>query len=47
MIHGLGTGALRAAVREHLARSPYVVRLEEPEPSRASDGASVAVLRED
>jgi DNA mismatch repair protein MutS2 len=47
VVHGLGTGALRAAVREHLARSPYVVRLEDPEPSRAGDGASVAVLRED
>jgi len=47
VIHGLGTGALRAAVRDHLARSPYVVRLAESAPTRGGDGASVAVLRED
>jgi DNA mismatch repair protein MutS2 len=45
VIHGLGTGALRKAVREHLAASPYVARLEAAEPSEGGDGASVAHLR--
>jgi DNA mismatch repair protein MutS2 len=45
VIHGLGTGALRRAVREHLAASPYVARLEAAEPSEGGDGASVAHLR--
>jgi DNA mismatch repair protein MutS2 len=44
VIHGLGTGALRKAVREHLASSPYVTRLEAAEPSEGGDGASVAHL---
>jgi DNA mismatch repair protein MutS2 len=44
VIHGLGTGALRKAVREHLAASPYVARLEAAEPSEGGDGASVAYL---
>jgi DNA mismatch repair protein MutS2 len=45
VIHGLGTGALRKAVREHLAASPYVSRLEAAEPDEGGDGASVALLR--
>jgi DNA mismatch repair protein MutS2 len=45
VIHGLGTGALRRAVREHLAASPYVARLESAEPGEGGDGASVAILR--
>jgi DNA mismatch repair protein MutS2 len=45
VIHGLGTGALRKAVREHLAISPYVARLESAEPGEGGDGASVAYLR--
>jgi DNA mismatch repair protein MutS2 len=45
VIHGLGTGALRKAVREHLSASPYVSRLESAEPSEGGDGASVAYLR--
>jgi DNA mismatch repair protein MutS2 len=44
VIHGLGTGALRKAVREHLAASPYVTRLEPADPSEGGDGASVAYL---
>jgi DNA mismatch repair protein MutS2 len=44
VIHGLGTGALRKAVREHLAASPYVARLEPAEPGEGGDGASVAYL---
>jgi DNA mismatch repair protein MutS2 len=45
VIHGLGTGALRKAVREHLAASPYVARLESAEPSEGGDGASIAHLK--
>jgi DNA mismatch repair protein MutS2 len=45
VIHGLGTGALRKAVREHLAASPYVARVEAAEPSEGGDGASVAHLK--
>ncbi|HKA16153.1 MAG TPA: endonuclease MutS2 [Myxococcota bacterium] len=44
VIHGLGTGALRKAVREHLAASPYVARLESAEPGEGGDGASIAYL---
>jgi DNA mismatch repair protein MutS2 len=46
VIHGLGTGALRAAVRDHLAASPYVARIEAAEASEGGDGVTVAVLAE-
>jgi DNA mismatch repair protein MutS2 len=45
IIHGHGTGALRGAVREHLARSPYVHRFEEADPAHGGDGATIAYLR--
>ncbi len=45
VIHGLGTGALRVAVRRYLSSSPYVARLEAAEPGEGGDGASVAHLR--
>ena len=41
VIHGVGTGALRRAVREHLARSPYVERFEGAAPDEGGDGATV------
>jgi DNA mismatch repair protein MutS2 len=44
VIHGLGTGALRAAVREHLRISPYVLRVEDAGANEGGDGVSVAVL---
>jgi DNA mismatch repair protein MutS2 len=44
VIHGLGTGALRVAVRRYLSSSPYVARLEAAEPGEGGDGASVAYL---
>ena len=44
VIHGLGTGALRSAVREHLAASPYVARVENAEPAEGGDGVTIAVL---
>jgi DNA mismatch repair protein MutS2 len=45
VVHGLGTGALRVAVRRYLGSSPYVARLEAAEPSEGGDGASVAHLK--
>jgi DNA mismatch repair protein MutS2 len=44
VIHGLGTGALRSAVRTHLAGSPYVLDLKSGEPSDGGDGVTVASL---
>ena len=46
VIHGVGSGALRRAVREHLAHSDYVERLEESDPGGRGDGISIAQLRE-
>jgi DNA mismatch repair protein MutS2 len=43
VVHGMGTGALRAAVRERLGNHP-AVRAWEPEGGRTSDGATVAEL---
>jgi DNA mismatch repair protein MutS2 len=40
IIHGRGTGALRAAVRDELARHPLV----EGQASESADGATVARL---
>ena len=45
IIHGHGTGALRGAVREHLAQSPYVRRFEEADRAHGGDGATIAYLR--
>jgi len=44
VIHGLGTGALRQAVRAHLAESPYVTRFAPAPPDEGGDGATIAVL---
>jgi len=45
VVHGLGTGALRRAVRDHLASSPYVAKLEPAPPDEGGDGASIALIR--
>jgi DNA mismatch repair protein MutS2 len=45
IIHGHGTGALRAAVREELARHPLVERVEPAPPNQGGDGATYAVFR--
>ena len=45
IIHGHGTGALRSAVREYLADSPYVTRYEEGEGPTGGTGATIAHLR--
>ena len=47
VVHGKGTGALRAAVREELSRHPLVLRHEEAGPREGGDGATVAVLVEE
>lgn len=44
IIHGKGTGALRAAIREALAKHPLVRRLETPAPHEGGDGVTIAVL---
>jgi DNA mismatch repair protein MutS2 len=44
IIHGVGGGALRGAVREHLARSPYVIRAEDAAANEGGDGVTIAVL---
>jgi DNA mismatch repair protein MutS2 len=41
VIHGVGTGALRRAVREQLARSPYVARFENATQDEGGDGATI------
>ena len=43
VVHGRGTGAVRAAVRDELDRHPLVDRRE----SESADGATVAHLRLD
>lgn len=44
VIHGIGTGALRAAVREELGRHPLVDAVEPAPPREGGDGATYAVL---
>jgi DNA mismatch repair protein MutS2 len=45
IIHGFGTGALRGAVREHLAGSPLVESLRPGERNEGGDGVTIAKLR--
>ena len=44
VLHGHGSGALKAAVREHLARSPYVRRCRPGESHEGGDAVTVAEL---
>ncbi len=44
IIHGKGTGALRAAIREALTNHPLVRRFESAPPNEGGDGVTVAVL---
>jgi DNA mismatch repair protein MutS2 len=44
LIHGVGTGALRDAIREYLAESPYVERFAPGEPSEGGEGVTLAIL---
>ena len=45
VIHGLGTGRLRNAVREELGRHPLVEGFRSGEPHEGRDGATVVTLR--
>lgn len=44
IIHGKGTGALRAAIREALARHPLVRGYESAPPTEGGDGVTIATL---
>ena len=44
IIHGMGTGALRDAVREYLVGSPYVRRFEQADRRDGGAGATIAYL---
>jgi DNA mismatch repair protein MutS2 len=44
VIHGIGTGALRAAVREELLRHPLVDKVDPAPAKEGGDGATYAVL---
>jgi len=46
IIHGVGTGRLRDAVREHLARHPLVEEFRPGGSHEGRDGATVALLRQ-
>ncbi|QEM69392.1 endonuclease MutS2 [Geobacter sp. FeAm09] len=45
IIHGVGTGRLREAVRDHLARHPLVAEFRPGGPHEGRDGATVVLLR--
>ena len=47
VIHGIGTGALRSAVREHLPRSHYVVECVEATREEGGAGVTRGILRKD
>src|SRR5712664_3633728 len=44
VLHGHGSGALKSAIREHLARSPYVRRARSGESHEGGDAITVAEL---
>jgi DNA mismatch repair protein MutS2 len=44
VLHGHGSGALKAAVREHLQRSPYAARARPGEQHEGGDGVTVVEL---
>jgi DNA mismatch repair protein MutS2 len=46
LIHGHGTGALRTALRSHLAASPLVDRTHPAEPKEGGDGVTVVWLKD-
>ena len=45
VLHGHGSGALKAAVRENLSRSPYVAKARGAETHEGGDGVTVVTLR--
>jgi DNA mismatch repair protein MutS2 len=46
VIHGHGTGALRTAIRTHVARHPAVSKWRAGEASEGGDGVTVLWLRD-
>jgi DNA mismatch repair protein MutS2 len=44
VVHGIGTGVLRAAVREHLGRHPLVTGYRQGEKYEGGDGVTVVML---
>jgi len=44
VVHGLGTGALRRAVQEFLAASPYCARFREEDAARGGGGVTIVEL---
>jgi len=44
IIHGKGTGALRAAIREALTGHPLVRRFESAPPNEGGEGVTIALL---
>ncbi len=47
VVHGIGTGALRSAVRDALRESEYVARWEPAPPERGGDGCTIVWLAEE
>ena len=45
IIHGHGTGALKQAIRDHLAASPYIRMFRPGESHEGGDGVTVVSLR--
>jgi DNA mismatch repair protein MutS2 len=45
IVHGVGSGALRRAVRDYLRTSPYVDGTESAGSDAGGDGATLALLR--
>jgi DNA mismatch repair protein MutS2 len=46
VVHGHGTGALRQAIRAHLAKHPAVSRARPGEPNEGGDGVTVVFLKD-
>jgi DNA mismatch repair protein MutS2 len=44
VIHGVGSGALRKAVREYLSTSPYCTAFREAEPQAGGAGATIVEI---
>jgi DNA mismatch repair protein MutS2 len=44
IVHGKGTGALRAAIREQLAHHPLVKSFTSPPPQEGGDGVTIVNL---